>query len=120
VLCTLPFAAPLLLMLLASLRDPAAPLPSGFSPLSGQPSLQAYLTAFRVVPLGRALLQSAWIAAVAVPVSVLTASWAGLAIVLVRGWQRRALIGLTREARSAGMRLAAAIRSRTASMLTVR
>ncbi|MDQ3264925.1 MAG: carbohydrate ABC transporter permease [Myxococcota bacterium] len=94
-LCTLPFAAPLLLMVGASLRDPQSPLPGGFAPLPSAPSLAAFTAAFEAVPLANALWQSTWIAAVAVPPSLLTASWAGLGVALAKGRWRNLLLGVT-------------------------
>jgi len=94
-LCAVPFAAPLALMVGASLRDPQAPLPGGFAPLPTSPSLAAFEAAFQAVPLANSLWQSTWLAAVAVPLSLLTASWAGLAIALTRGRWQRLLVGVT-------------------------
>lgn len=94
-LCCAPFAAPLLLMLTASLRSPEAPLPAGFEVLPPWLSLDAYREAFAVVPLANALWQSLLLCAVAVPVSVATSSWAGLAIALSRGRARAALVAVT-------------------------
>lgn len=95
VLCCAPFAVPLVLMIAASLRSPEAPLPAGFEVLPPWPSLDAYREALTVVPLSHALGQSLWICAVAVPVSVVTSSWAGLTLALSRGTARAVLVAVT-------------------------
>jgi multiple sugar transport system permease protein len=88
------FALPLLLMLVAPLRTPGLPPPVGFELLPAQPSLQSFRDAFTLVPLGRALLNSALVCAIAVPLTLLSASWGGLALVLLQGRSRTLLAGL--------------------------
>lgn len=82
------FAAPLGVMALGALADPRLP-PTGLLP--ARPSLQPFAVAFSAVPLARALWNSALVCAAAVPLSVLTASWAGLAIARSHRWTRRLL-----------------------------
>jgi multiple sugar transport system permease protein len=79
------FGAPLLVMAVVSLRDPA----------SGGAGWAAYRSAFREVPLARGLLNSVAVALFAVPVCVLCASWAGLAIATAHGRVRSALVAGT-------------------------
>ncbi len=93
-LATLLFALPLLLMLVAPLRTPGLPPPVGFELLPDAPSLQSFRDAFSLVPLARSLLNSALVCAVAVPLTLLTASWGGLALVLLQGRARTMLAGL--------------------------
>lgn len=74
------FAAPLLLMLLGALRDPALPPPGRFEWWPAQPGLLAFARAFEWTPLARALLNSALVSAVALPLTLLVASAAGYAL----------------------------------------
>jgi multiple sugar transport system permease protein len=87
------FLFPLGVMVTGSLREPGLPPPRGVELLPDAPGLAAYAAAFQLVPLGRALLNSMLVCAVAVPLSVLTASWAGLALAQSSGWQQRAMAG---------------------------
>jgi multiple sugar transport system permease protein len=92
VFVTLLFAFPLVLMVLASLRQPGLPPPQGIELVPEHPSLRAYADAFTLVPLGRGVLNSAIVSAMAVPMTIVTASCAGLAVTLMSGWQRQLLI----------------------------
>ena len=74
------FAVPLVLMLSGALRLPGAPPPTSFEWWPAQPSLQALMDAFRLVPLAGALFNSLWVTAVAVPLTLLVASSAGFAM----------------------------------------
>jgi multiple sugar transport system permease protein len=87
------FLAPLVVMVAGSLRAPGLAPPRGVELLPQAPGLASYLLAFQLVPLGRALLNSVLLCALAVPLSVLTASWAGLALAQLSGWQRWVLGG---------------------------
>ena len=87
------FLAPLVVMVTGSLRAPGLPPPRGVELLPEGAGLAAYLAAFELVPFGRALLNSLLICALAVPLSVLTASWAGLALAQTSGWRWRVLAG---------------------------
>ncbi len=87
------FVFPLLLMVIAPLRQPGLPPPRGLGevfPLS--PSLQSFRDAFSLVPLGRSILNSIFVTGIAVPITILTASWAGLALTLIRGRLRVVII----------------------------
>lgn len=88
------FAVPMLLLLLGPLRPPGLPPPIEFDLWLEEVSLQSFHDAFSLVPFGRALWNSTWVCAVAVPLTLLTASWAGLALVLLEGRARLALGGL--------------------------
>jgi multiple sugar transport system permease protein len=85
--------APLVVMVTGSLRAPGLPPPRGVELLPEGAGLAAYVAAFELVPFGRALLNSLLICALAVPLSVLTASWAGLALAQTSGWRWRVLAG---------------------------
>jgi multiple sugar transport system permease protein len=88
------FALPLLLMLTGPLRTPGAPPPTGFELIPPNPSLKSYADAFSLVPLARSLLNSLWVCLWAVPLTVVCASMAGLALTLLEGRSRNLLIGL--------------------------
>jgi multiple sugar transport system permease protein len=87
------FLAPLAVMLTGSLRPPGLPPPRGVELLPEGAGLAAYAATFQLVPFGRALLNSVLLAAVMVPLSVVTASWAGLALTQTSGWRWRTLAG---------------------------
>lgn len=88
------FALPLLMMLVAPLRTPGLPPPVGLELWPDSPSLQSFRDAFSLVPLGRSLVNSTLVCAIAVPITLLTASWGGLALVLLQGRARIAMAGL--------------------------
>ncbi len=87
------FLAPMGVMVTGSLREPGLPPPRGIELLPEGAGLAAYVAAFQLVPFGRALLNSLLICALAVPLSVLTASWAGLALAQTSGWRWKVLAG---------------------------
>jgi len=93
-LVTALFALPMLMLLVAPLRAPGLPPPPHLELWPAQPSLQSFRDAFSLVPLGRAVLNSTIVCLLALPVTLLTASWAGLALTLLAGRARRLLIGL--------------------------
>lgn len=86
------FVAPLLLLLTGSLREPGLPPPRGVELWPAGAGLAAYAAAFRLVPLGQALLNSTLLVLICVPLSVLSASWAGLALAHGDRRQRRLLL----------------------------
>jgi multiple sugar transport system permease protein len=86
------FAAPLVAMALGSLRVPVLAGTPGSGWLSGSNIWFNYRAAIDTVPLLAQLRNSLLVVAVAVPVTVLTASWAGYAIVSASGARRRALV----------------------------
>lgn len=87
------FLAPLVVMFTGSLRPPGLPPPRGVELIPDGAGLAAYAATFTLVPFGRALLNSVLLAAFMVPLSVLTASWAGLALAQTTGWRWRLLAG---------------------------
>lgn len=95
IVVSLLFLGPLLFMVLGSLRAPGLPPPDGFELLPRDVTWSNFKTVFAFVPLGRHLLNSLIVVAVAVPVTVLVASWAGFAIATATPRARRVLIGLS-------------------------
>jgi multiple sugar transport system permease protein len=86
------FALPLVFMVSGSLRDPDAPPPASFELVPSSASFDAYGEAFDLVDLGRQVLNSVVVAALAVPLSVLVAAWAGFAIARLPRRPRIALV----------------------------
>jgi multiple sugar transport system permease protein len=68
---------PLLWMLAAALRQTGTPLPRTLDIFPWPPAWENYARIFEIVPLGRYLLNSIFVVALAVPLTLLTASWAG-------------------------------------------
>jgi len=89
------FALPLAVMALGALHAPGEPPPVGLELVPSSPSLAGFERAFDLVPLGRQLLNSLTVVAIAVPLTVACASLAGFAMTrLPRGWHGLA-IGFT-------------------------
>ena len=75
-------------MFLAAFRPPGQPLASALWP--ARPSLDNFQRLFAVLPVGRFTLNSLLVVVAAVPLTLLTASWAGFAMArLPRPTQRR-------------------------------
>jgi multiple sugar transport system permease protein len=91
---TLLFLLPLWLMVVGSLRPLGEPPPRSVSWVPASPAWSNYAEVFDVVPLARYTANSLLVAAVAVPLSVLVASWAGFAIARLPRRSRVLLIGL--------------------------
>jgi multiple sugar transport system permease protein len=89
------FLAPLAFMVSGSFRRVGAVPPRGFELLPADPGLSSYTRLPDEIPLGTALRNSALVVAVAVPVTVVVASWAGFALSQLAPRSRRALLGLT-------------------------
>lgn len=87
-------AVPLGTMVLGALQPVGRPLPSGWELLSPSWSFDAFERAFDLVDLGTQLGNSATVVVVAVPLSVVAASWAGFAMVLLQERHRRLVLGL--------------------------
>lgn len=84
------FLLPLLWMAAASLHRLGVPLPTSLRLLPPQPTLSNFSRAWDLVPPGRFTLNSLLVVLIAVPVTLVTASWAGLAMArLSRVAQRR-------------------------------
>ena len=89
------FTTPLVWMVSASLRPVGLPLPTRFEPWPPEPSLESYPAIFGLLPLGRYAFNSVIVAATAVPLTLLTASWAGFAMTQLAPRRRDLLIGLS-------------------------
>lgn len=86
------FSAPLLIMLPGSLREPGQPPPRTLELLPDPVVFSNYEQAVDLAGLGRATVNSLLVAAFAVPLSVLVASWAGFALAQLQGRLARVLI----------------------------
>lgn len=86
------FLTPLVFMVLGSMRAPGLAPPDGFELIPQGASWSNYRSVFAFVPLARYLLNSLLIVALAVPITVLVASWAGFAIAAASPKVRRGLI----------------------------
>lgn len=89
------FLIPLYFMFSGSLREPGLPPPDGFEWLPNDPDLDNYENVFLFVPLAKATMNSAFVAVIAVPITVLLGSWAGFAITRSPPRVARWLIGLS-------------------------
>ena len=78
------FLLPLWFMISGSLRPLGIAPPVGFEFLPPDPTVESYRRLPRLIPLWVYLRNSALVAAVAVPLTVLIASWAGFGIRLLR------------------------------------
>ena len=87
------FLAPLAFLVLGSLREPGLPPPSGLELLPGEPSLRSFERVFDLLPIERQLLNSTIVVAIAVPLTVLAASWAGFGMTLLGDRARRLAVG---------------------------
>ena len=74
------FVLPLAWMLSASLRQPSLPPPRTIEWLPDPIAWSNYARIFELVPLGTFIGNSLLVVALAVPLTLLTASWAGLAM----------------------------------------
>jgi multiple sugar transport system permease protein len=86
------FLLPLWWMLTASLRPPGLPPPSSVEWLPGQPSAGNYGAVYELLPFGRYLLNSLAVVALAVPLTIVTASLAGFAMALLPRRSRTGLV----------------------------
>lgn len=74
------FLLPLLWMFAASLRQPGLPPPRTIEWLPDPVSWSNYIRIFQLLPLGRYLINSLFVAGTAVPITLVTASLAGFAM----------------------------------------
>jgi multiple sugar transport system permease protein len=74
------FLLPLVFMLTGSLRKAGLPPPRTPELVPDEPTLESYRRAFDLVDLARYTFNSALVVAIAVPLTVLFASWAGFAM----------------------------------------
>ena len=79
-------------LVIGPLRMPGEAPPRGFELIPANPSLKSFSDAFSLVPLGRSILNSMLVAIIAVPITIVTASWGGLALTLMSGRLRTLLI----------------------------
>jgi multiple sugar transport system permease protein len=86
---------PLLWMLGASLRQTGTPLPRTLDIFPWPPAWENYARIFEIVPLGRYLLNSLLVVGLAVPLTLLTASWAGFGMSQLPRKQRSRLLVLS-------------------------
>ena len=89
------FLLPLLWMVVMSLRDPALPPPRTIAWWPSDPHWRNYVDIFNIVPLGRYVWNSVLIIIVALPVTVITASWAGFGMSQLPYRPRRVLFLLS-------------------------
>lgn len=74
------FLLPILWMVGAALHPPGTPLPTAIWLWPDQPTLDNFRRIFTLVPIGRFTLNSLLVTAVAIPLTLLTGSWAGFAM----------------------------------------
>ncbi len=87
------FALPLWFLVSGSLRPVGLPPPAGVELLPPSPTLDNYTRLPQLVPLGTYLRNSAIVVALAVPLTVLVASWAGFGIRMLGRRGRRLAVG---------------------------
>jgi multiple sugar transport system permease protein len=88
------FVLPLWLVLVASLRRPGLPPARSIEWLPLAPVWTNYQRIFALVPLGQYILNSLVVVVVAVPITLVVASWAGFAMSQLGARLRRALLVL--------------------------
>ncbi|MDQ4142320.1 MAG: carbohydrate ABC transporter permease [Actinomycetota bacterium] len=86
------FLLPFVFMVLGSLRDPTVLPKRGFDLIPEFLYFSNYEDVFAFAPLGTFMRNSAFVVAIAVPLTVLIASWAGFAIARAEGARRRRLV----------------------------
>lgn len=89
------FMLPLIWLIMASLRQPGLPAPRSIEWLPNPIVPGNYARIFEILPLGRYALNSLIIVALAVPITIVTASWAAFAIAQLTGRAQRRLIVLS-------------------------
>ena len=89
------FLLPLLWMITTSLREAGLPPPRTVEWLPESPSTENYAAVFELLPFGRYLLNSLAVVALAVPLTIITASMAGFAMALLERRSRVALVVLS-------------------------
>ena len=95
VLVSVVLLLPLVFMVAGSLRTPGLPPPDGFEFLPEQIRWANYQSVFAFLPLWTYMRNSLIVVAVAVPITVLLASWAGFAIATSGPRVQRRLIGIS-------------------------
>jgi multiple sugar transport system permease protein len=89
------FLLPLLWMVTAALREPGLPPPRTVEWLPASPSPENFGAVFELLPFGRYLLNSLAVVALAVPLTIVTASMAGYAMALLERHSRVVLVVLS-------------------------
>lgn len=89
------FLLPLLWMITASLRAPGLPPPMTVEWLPASPTPANYGAVFELLPFGRYLANSLAVVALAVPLTIITASMGGFAMALLERRSRLALVVLS-------------------------
>jgi multiple sugar transport system permease protein len=89
------FVLPLVWMFSASLRPLGLPPPNRFELWPPEATLANYPAIFHLLPFGRYALNSLTVVAAAVPLTLLTASWAGFALAQLPPSIRRPLVALS-------------------------
>jgi multiple sugar transport system permease protein len=80
ILLVLVFLLPIIWMVFAALIPPGTPLPQNLWPLPTKLSLRNFSRIWELVPIGKFLLNSLRVAGIAVPITLVTSSWAGFAM----------------------------------------
>jgi len=88
------FLLPFIWVISASLRQPGLPPTPAIEWLPRPAAWSNYSRIFQIVPLGRYLLNSLIVVALAVPLTLMTASWAGFAMAQLSQRARQYLIAL--------------------------
>ena len=91
----LTFVGPVFFMAVGSLRGLDEPPPAGLDLVPDGAGLDAFGALPDVVPLSTLFRNSLVVVAVAVPLTILVATWAGFAMCIIGGRARRFLVGLT-------------------------
>ncbi|HZY40426.1 MAG TPA: carbohydrate ABC transporter permease [Anaerolineae bacterium] len=89
------FVLPLIWLITASLRQPGLPAPRSIEWLPNPIVPGNYARIFELLPLGRYTLNSLIVVALAVPITIVTASWAAFAIAQLTGRGQRRLVVLS-------------------------
>ncbi|MEM7331809.1 MAG: carbohydrate ABC transporter permease [Chloroflexota bacterium] len=94
-LLTAVFLIPIFWMLMASLMAPGVPLPTTFRLIPDPVTLENYGRIWQIVPFGRFLLNSLLVVITAVPITIMTSSWAGFAMSQLPDARQKRLITLS-------------------------
>lgn len=89
------FVVPLVALGLGAFERPGAAPPTGLRLLPDEPTFEAFSRAFSLGRLDRQLLNSVFVVALAVPLTLIVASWAGFGMLLLGRRARRFAVGAT-------------------------
>lgn len=90
ILVALLFLMPLFWMVTTAFHPPGSPLPTSLQLWPGEPTARNFSRVWTLVPMGRFMLNSVVVVAVAVPLTIVVGSWAGLGMArLPQSAQRR-------------------------------